>query len=65
MSILVTLAGIDMLVIPAPPKALLPIVAHFEPLSNDTLDKLPQELKACQLIVVTLAGIDMLVIPEL
>ena len=40
-SMLVTLAGMDMLVIPDSRKAQKPIRVHCEPLSNDTLDKLP------------------------
>ena len=37
---LVTLAGMDMLVIPELEKALPPILAHREPLANDTFLKL-------------------------
>ena len=61
---LVTLAGMDMLVIPELEKALSPIVAHREPLANDTLLKLRADSNALSPMLVTLAGMDMLVRPD-
>ena len=59
---LVTLAGIDMLVISVTRKAETPILAHREPLANDTQLKLLADSNAPSPMPMTLAGMDMLVI---
>ena len=61
---LVTLAGMDIFTRPEAKKAPAPILAHCEPLSNDTVFRLEHKKKAFSPMLVTLAGMDIFTRPE-